>query len=365
FSLRRNNCNGKTLPPAFSCRFEVRFTSSAVGERAATVTVPSNAISNPHLVLLSGVGAAEKVLLLLHGMNSNPFTWDEFVAAKFPNSCPVILGSGIRTGDAVPNQNGVLCYRLAFGNLDATSGRTALEGEIGHASSSGDFETFEMLGQEVRNAVQAILDRHRSAGIVLLGHSRGGLAARAFLQEEAFAERSSIIGLLTTGTPHKGSRLGRIYEYLAEHPRSTCSNTPCEDDWEVVDLIIKRSELDVRRPTMDDLTDFSFGEIDQLNRRIVSLPSGIKYGQITYRGIDLGILKRVDFPCVPILDRCPPYSIFARPLAVDVGKQLSRQAEEFILDGKRPGRLPAMALFQSKVSGTLTFRVSRASLQIG
>ena len=110
-----------------------------------------------------------------------------------------------------------LGYRLMFGSFDVSSGRSGLPDGlppnpvlpiIATASSSGDFETFEEIGEEVRNAVQAVLNRHPQAGIVLLGHSRGGIAGRMFLQEETYTERLRVIGLLTTGTPHKGSRLG-------------------------------------------------------------------------------------------------------------------------------------------------------------
>ena len=75
----------------------------------------------------------------------------------------------------------------------------------------------------MRRAVTGILARHGTAETVLVAHSRGGLAARAFLQQRAdFPLKASVVGLLTTGAPHRGTRLGRIYKYLEAHPRGTC-----------------------------------------------------------------------------------------------------------------------------------------------
>ena len=277
-----------------------------------------------------------KVLLLLHGMNSSPDTWNDFVALKF-NSCPVIA-NGVLTDNSTPNPQGVLCYRVKFGSFDLRSGRVGLEGVKGTSSSSGDFSSFRDLRREVSRAVRGILDRHGNAETVLVAHSRGGLAARAFLQQRAGSRaKASVVGLLTTGTPHRGTRLGRIYKYLEAHPRGTC----CQADWKVVDFLRgKRScrvglipvdnptPLDVRRPTIRDLADDA-PAINTLNPGIKLLPAAIQYGQIVYSGVDLGILK-ID---IPVFDE---YSVFGD----GVCDQLSSEAERFILGASAPSQYP-------------------------
>ena len=159
-----------------------------------------------------------------------------------------------------------------------SSGRVGLEGTTATSSSSGDFSSFTDLGREVRRAVRGILDRYGNAETVVVAHSRGGLAARAFLQQQAgFRAKASVVGLLTTGAPHRGSQLGRIYKYLKAHPRGTC----CQANWEVVDFlrgtrscrvglidIENPTPLDVRRPTIRDLADDS-RTIDELDRGII------------------------------------------------------------------------------------------------
>ena len=48
-------------------------------------------------------------------------------------------------------------------------------------------------------------------GIVLIGHSRGGLIARKYLMTNA----QDVRGLITISTPHKGSSVAKIGEYLS------------------------------------------------------------------------------------------------------------------------------------------------------
>jgi len=48
-------------------------------------------------------------------------------------------------------------------------------------------------------------------GIVLIGHSRGGLIARKFLQHS----NAMILGIITIGTPHKGSSMAKWAEYIS------------------------------------------------------------------------------------------------------------------------------------------------------
>ena len=288
-----------------------------IGTRAATAQEPA------------------KVLLLLHGMNSSPSTWNDFVALRFNNSC-AIIANGVLTDNSSPNPQGVLCYRITFGSFDLSSGRLGLEGIKGTSSSSGDFSSFTDLRREVRSAVRGILDRHGTAETVLVAHSRGGLAARAFLQQKT-GLKASVVGLLTTGAPHRGTRLGRIYKYLEAHPRGTC----CEADWEVVDFLRGKrkcrvgpirienpTRLDVRRPTIRDLADDS-PAIDKLNSSITRLPAAIQYGQIVYRGVDLGTLK-ID---IPVFDE---YSVFGDGIC----DQLSSEAERFILGTNAPSKYP-------------------------
>jgi PGAP1-like protein len=280
----------------------------------------------------------QKILLLLHGMNSDPITWNDLVQNRFNNHAINIYDGAYSSFEQqVPDEKGVLCFRLDFGSFDAISGRRDLKGKLATGDSSGDFSTFEQLGEEVKDAVSAILDEFANAEIVIVGHSRGGLAARSFLQEPVSSYmKASVVAVLTTGTPHHGSRLGRVYNYL-----DTCNN--CDEDWQVAEFLSGDREpvnwrcrvdedkrLDVCRPTIEDLRDpedlaDNSTAIENLNESINNLPTDIAYGSITYQGVDLGILVTQEVPFGN-----DDYSIFQRG-GIDWCDQLSDQAEISIL----------------------------------
>lgn len=284
-----------------------------------------------HALALPGLAASTpKVLLLLHGMNSSPDTWNDFVASQFSRSSNkgVIRGGVLVNAAPTPNSRGVYCYAVEFGFYDPTSGRTGLDGITATGAtlpSAGDFSDFGTLGTEVEDAIDYLVSAHPRGQIALLAHSRGGIAARAFLQNPAStANRSRVISLLTTGSPHKGSRLGRIYDYLAANPRGTAGSA---SDWTVVDQLASRYGFDVRRPVIDDLADYG-PAIPGLNAAVGSMPSAMTYGNLRYTVTDLGYLGRqwgISYNVfnglyVPFIISIPPLSTAAKGHILDAGK---------------------------------------------
>lgn len=175
-----------------------------------------------------------RIVLLLHGLNSNPGTWNTFIEFMRDRAgltgtadwlSPIVVGTQVRGSGAT--MNGVLYYRQQFGlhdyiapHLAGVEGITSEWNGNGH-EAYGDFSTFDELGLEVQMAIRTIQSQHPNAKIMLVGHSRGGLAARAFLQNHnGSPEQAAVTGLLTIGTPHLGSPLGRLYSYLESQPRS-------------------------------------------------------------------------------------------------------------------------------------------------
>jgi pimeloyl-ACP methyl ester carboxylesterase len=59
--------------------------------------------------------------------------------------------------------------------------------------------------------VAKIANGMTDAGIVLVGHSRGGLVGRKYL----LRKDKTVRGLITVSTPHKGSSLARVVKYLS------------------------------------------------------------------------------------------------------------------------------------------------------
>lgn len=296
------------------------------------------------------LSVGQDIVLLLHGMNSNTDTWQQFVDSHFGGlGAPIV--ADIRDGDiwgyARRNSAGVVCYRVQFGAYDLASTRVGLEDvratDPGYDTVTrrcGDFETFEELGTEVGDAITLLRARHRNARIVLVGHSRGGLSARAFLEgpsatADNTAAKAAVIGLLTSSSPNLGSRIGRIYGWLntyrRDHPQTD------EDDWEVVDFLrgvglpwaVLPELLDVRRPVILDVADNSLA-IAELNSAtaLLRIPASIRCTEIQYAYARIGLLNRV-----PVR-----YSVF-EPTGFLGGPlpQLSDPAKEFLLAGGDPG----------------------------
>src|SRR5438270_3604924 len=112
--------------------------------------------------LTASAASPAKILLLLHGMNSSPSTWNSFVASQFSNSNNkgILLGGVLVNTPPTPNSKGVYCYAVQFGFYDKTYGRTGLEGVTANNSTlptAGDFTDFNQLGTEVDNAITYLL----------------------------------------------------------------------------------------------------------------------------------------------------------------------------------------------------------------
>jgi len=280
------------------------------------------------------------VSLLLHGMNSSPATWNTFVYNQFgSNRCPEINDGVIPRSD---KENAYIkqtvCYRTKFGAYD-TSGRKGLENIEAHTSNKGDFSTFEQLGTEVQDSVRAIINKYPEyfVEIAMIAHSRGGIAARTFLQnsnEEIVEEKNAVVGLLTLGTPHKGTPLARFYKYM----KKTCSNEDmsrdgCTDNWEVIDFLRGQKawlwfkylkpeqQFDLRTPTIADMADDS-DSIEKLNYNSDKLPKNILYSYLSYSNIRLGELAKSH-----------SYTVF-NEAGYNIGDQVSYMLKNFILQNK-------------------------------
>ena len=305
------------------------------------------------------------VVLLLHGMNAIPTTpddatpkgtWNDFATQYFNANCPSIINGKI-TATAKPNAQNTYCYAVKFGSLDAYNathpnspsynkglGDAWDYGESNNHASAGDYSSFEQLGSEIDKAITSIRKKRPDARILLIGHSRGGLAARAFLQQPASSKnKNSVVGLVTTGTPHKGTRMGRIYRYIQNvlldaNGKRVTGVSWINDDWQAIDFLrgtrscngtglFKDFRLDALRPVIGYLSDAS-RMIKALNDNQGNLPL-IKYGEIVYSGEYLGKLQAD-----------PLYNLFDESGA-DFCDQVSTHAEAFIKGGTSDAPTPS------------------------
>lgn len=254
----------------------------------------------------------QKVMLLLHGLASDPETWNAMVNddSFFNGNCQSLTIDNDTLLDAETNNDGISCFNLEFGSLDRGSdfSATGLDNKTCNnvLGCDGDYTTFEGLGYEIDAAMNRIVEKlGQDIEVVMFGHSRGGLAARSYLQNLELTNHSLIKGFATTGTPHQGSPLGRFYQYMHDNciPKSTYrqDNSKCEDNWEVIEMLqgtrtfigynySNKYQMDLQAPSVDFLSPDSYS-IESLNESLYSL-NGLTMGQLTYEGTSFGILGK-------------------------------------------------------------------------
>lgn len=253
-----------------------------------------------------------KAVLLLHGLASSPDTWDSMINddSFFNGKCQILTVDNDDLTEIVANSDGISCYNLEFGAFDRGTNFSApgLDNKACNniLGCDGDYTTFEGLGHEVEAAVERIIEHlGQDTEIFMFGHSRGGLAARSYLQNNQATNKSLVKGFATTGTPHQGSPLGRFYQYMHDNciPKSFYrqDGSKCEDNWEVIEMlngsrtyfgfdIGLKYQMDLQAPSVDYLSPES-SSIQDLNVNLLSL-SQLIIGQLTYEGASFGLLSK-------------------------------------------------------------------------
>jgi pimeloyl-ACP methyl ester carboxylesterase len=269
------------------------------------IAVAAKEDSNYRLEAILDEIIVSKVSLLLHGLASDTSTWDAVVNddSFFSGSCATLNPNDELVTLPQVNRNGESCFRLNFGAYDRDPHLSSkgLDGKtcIVSANCKGDYTSFELLGKEIETAIGQIITKLGiDTEIILLGHSRGGLAARAYLQNSNSQYQSYIKALVTTGTPHQGSPLGRFYRYMDENctPQRAHENDngKCEDNWEVIKMMagerwyFTENLMDLRVPSIDFLSPES-SEIINLNANVLALENVVT-AQLSYHGTQFGIL---------------------------------------------------------------------------
>jgi len=247
-------------------------------------------------VKFSPATATQKIVILAHGMNSGPETWSKLIKNKFSNSCTTVTPYDvIYTNKFNPNSKSIngekVCYNIEFGYFDHETKRAGLLNKPCEVvDCHGDYSSISELGIELDYFVNVISKMYSDkTEIALIGHSRGGLAIRAFLQKPNLTNVNRIKAVITTGTPHKGSPLGRSYQYMKDNCMPKTSGL-CKKDWQLLDNL--KPFIDLTTPTINNLSPDN-SEMIALHAGLNKLPLHIDYTQVVNKGVKLGILHTV------------------------------------------------------------------------
>lgn len=129
-----------------------------------------------------------RALLLLHDYSDRHSVWNEFARLQFDNRCPVIYGGVILESESAAELKRDACYRIAFGYYNLLSRASAPRENKGISTQA--------LGQEVKAAIIAIINRRPDTKVTLVSQGNAELAVRAFLTSNP-DEKQYVAGVLT------------------------------------------------------------------------------------------------------------------------------------------------------------------------
>jgi len=152
--------------------------------------------------------------------------------------------------------------------------------------SSGDALTFDTQGEEVRDAVDKIVNITKKEKVILVGFSMGGLSARAYLQNNPTSQKAS--ALVTICTPHVGSYLA----YLQENDKPKISEWKSKFKGAVVEETAELfiSALSKKKPVIKHLAP-SADSLRILNNNIYKMPTNIPYINVVSQVTNLEVLE--------------------------------------------------------------------------
>lgn len=174
-----------------------------------------------HFIATSAPAQSVHPVLLVHGLWSDCSTWDGVVgdleSSQFVEAPSLFFWAG-RADPTLYREcratRGGPTIRLDQLQTEGDAYVRATAGLLGKSVvarltfSSSDGQTFAEQGRQVNAAVRRLREMTGASKVLLVGHSMGGLAARAYVQSPAY--RGDVSTIMTIVTPHAGSGLGDI-----------------------------------------------------------------------------------------------------------------------------------------------------------
>ena len=170
-----------------------------------------------------GNNGQKPVILLLHGVNSSSHkAWDTFVNHLDGKAEFCYCGNWEKSGSGFRLERVIQAGNIGSSTIHIQRS-LALEAAVANSTvygfytmdfSSNNHLTFNQQGDEVGLVIGEILSLlGDDKEILIMGHSMGGLAARAYIKNNP---DNPICGLITIGTPHGGSYMAYVKDWLAD-----------------------------------------------------------------------------------------------------------------------------------------------------
>jgi len=148
-------------------------------------------------------------VILIHGLGMNNYFWVD------PEKCFVLGGLAPLTV-FLANAGGKPENTLSFGTMEHNMQglwKSLQKAGFSLASwtQSQPLGPIQVAIDELRAVMDTVQNKWPNKPVYLVGHSRGGLIARKFLQEEKIPD---IKGLITICSPHAGTGMAKFVRYL-------------------------------------------------------------------------------------------------------------------------------------------------------
>jgi len=196
-------------------------------------------------------GQPEKPLvILIHGLGMNRHFW------SVPEKCQALGGTADLSVFFSESPDRSIDRHVSTGNYKpgVVKGLRGVLIDAGYAvvswSQRRPVGPVREANEEFAFVLETVRKRYNDRPVVLIGHSRGGLIARHYLGNNRTG--NDIVGLVTIGTPHKGSRMADLAKLITPAAKMLQKGLPRELHSDL-SKILKRTTEFFTSPAIDEL----------------------------------------------------------------------------------------------------------------
>ncbi|MBI5057554.1 MAG: alpha/beta hydrolase [Nitrospirae bacterium] len=196
------------------------------------------------------------VVIFIHGLSLNKHIWLDPLETKiFANNVPLKVFAATRPKPRSTSNTKKLTFGDIPGKVDNLWDALKMKGfNLICWSQSRPVAPISAASEELKKVVKLAKEVFPRRHIALIGHSRGGLIARKFMEEKM----PGIKALITISSPHQGSSLALLGKYLKPISAVLKVALPKDTHGAVSEVIRRFNELIEGQATRELLPDSDF-----------------------------------------------------------------------------------------------------------